>query len=148
MKKKTKKNQTTDCSSVSFSHYFEYSKKYEFIKMAKNGAETLPFFKETWDFIEESLEDDDRFISVLIPFMTFYLHIALLESNKELREKYIWGIWYYLKLDEPMLISHFQKESEKLVQEVEQQILQILKNDYSDFLKAQSKRTNDNTVIK
>ncbi len=148
MKKKTKKNQTTVCPSVSFSHYLKYSKQYEFIKMAKNGAETLPYFKEIWDFIEESLEDDDRYINALIPFMNFCLQIALLENNKELREKYIWGIWYYLKLDEPILICHFKKESERLVQEVDQQILQIVKNDYAAFLKSQEKKTNDNTVIK
>ena len=80
--------------------------------------------------------------------MTFYLHTAMLEENKELREKYIWGIWYYLKLDEPMLICHFQKESEKLLQEVDQQILQIVKDDYPDFLKYQEEKNNDNTVIK
>ena len=148
MKKKTKKNQTPDCQTMSFSEYLKFSKEYEFIKMAKDGAKTLPFFKETWDFIEKNLEEDDRYINVLIPFMTFYLHTAMLEEDKELREKYIWGIWYYLKLDEPMLICHFQKESEKLLEEVDQQILQIVKDDYPDFLKYQEERNNDNTVIK
>ena len=148
MKKKTKKNQTPDCQTMSFGEYLKFSKEYEFIKMAKDGAKTLPFFKETWDFIEKNLEEDDRYINVLIPFMTFYLHTAMLEEDKELREKYIWGIWYYLKLDEPMLICHFQKESEKLLEEVDQQILQIVKDDYPDFLKYQEERNNDNTVIK
>ena len=95
MKKKTKKNQTTDCLTVPFSNYLKFSKEYEFIKMAKNGADTLPFFKETWDFIEKNLENDDRYINVLIPFMTTYLHLAMLEEDKKLREKYIWSIWYY-----------------------------------------------------
>ena len=148
MKKKTKKNQTPDCQTMSFGEYLKFSKEYEFIKMAKDGAKTLPFFKETWDFIEKNLENDDRYINVLIPFMTTYLHIAMLEENKKLREKYIWSIWYYLKLDEPMLICHFQKESEKLLQEVDQQILQIVKYDYPDFLKYQEEKNNDNTVIK
>ena len=148
MKKKTKKNLHVDTPTVSFKDYVNGSKEFEFIKMAKNGAKTLPFFKETWDFIERNLENDDRYINVLIPFMTFYLHTAMLEEDKELREKYIWGIWYYLKLDEPMLICHFQKESEKLLQEVDQQILQIVKYDYPDFLKYQEEKNNDNTVIK
>ena len=148
MKKKTKKNQTTDCPTVSFSDYLKFSKEYEFIKMTKKGAKTLPFFKETWDFIEKNLEEDDRYINALIPFMSFYLNVAMLEEDKELREKFIWGIWYYLKLDEPMLICHFQKESEKLLQEVDQQILQIVKYDYPDFLKYQEEKNNDNTVIK
>lgn len=140
MKKKTRKNQRTDRPYVSFSDYLKHSKKFEFIKMAKNGAETLPFFKDTWSFIEKNLDENDSYINALIPFMTFYLHIAMLEENKELREKYIWGIWYYLKLDEPLLISRFQKESEKLVQEVDQQILQILKNDYHGFLEWQNEK--------
>ena len=148
MKKKNKKNQTTDCLTVSFSEYVKYSKDYEFIKMVKKGAKTLPFFKETWDFIEKNLEEDDRYINVLIPFMTFYLHTAMLEEDKALREKYIWGIWYYLKLDEPMLICHFQKESQELLQEVDRQLIQILKDDYPDFLKYQEEKNNDNTVIK
>ena len=148
MKKKTKKNQTTDCLTVSFSEYVKYSKDYEFIKMAKKGADTLPFFKETWDFIEKNLEKDDRYINALIPFMSFYLNVAMLEEDKELREKHIWGIWYYLKLDEPMLICHFQKESQELLQEVDRQLIQILKDDYPDFLKYQEEKNNDNTVIK
>ena len=148
MKKKNKKIQTTDCPTVSFSDYLKFSKEYEFIKMTKKGAKTLPFFKETWDFIEKNLEKDDRYINALIPFMSFYLNVAMLEEDKELREKYIWGIWYYLKLDEPMLVCHFQKESEKLLQEVDQQILQIVKYDYPDFLKYQEEKNNDNTVIK
>ena len=148
MKKKNKKNQTTDCLTVSFSEYVKYSKDYEFIKMVKKGADTLPFFKETWDFIEKNLEEDDRYINALIPFMSFYLNVAMLEGDKELREKFIWGIWYYLKLDEPLLICHFQKESEKLLHEVDLQIYQILCDDYSDFLKYQEEKNNDNTVIK
>ena len=147
-KKKTKKNQTTDGLTVPFSNYLKFSKEYEFIKMTKNGADTLPFFKETWDFIEKNLENDDRYINVLIPFMTTYLHIAMLEEDKKLREKYIWSIWYYLKLDEPMLVCHFQKESEELRQEVDRQLLQILKKDYPDFLKYQEEKNNENTVIK
>ena len=148
MKKKTKKNQTTDCLTVPFSNYLKFSKEYEFIKMAKNGADTLPFFKETWDFIEKNLENDDRYINVLIPFMTTYLHIAMLEKDKKLREKYIWSIWYYLKLDEPMLVCHFQKESEELIQKVDQQHLQILKDDYPEFLEELEEKKKDNTVIK
>jgi hypothetical protein len=148
MKKKTKKNQTTDCLTVPFSNYLKFSKEYEFIKMAKNGADTLPFFKETWDFIEKNLENDDRYINVLIPFMTTYLHIAMLEEDKKLREKYIWSIWYYLKLDEPLLICHFQKESEQLILEVEQQIHQILEGDYPEFLEVLEEKKKDNTVIK
>ena len=148
MKKKNKKNQTTDCLTVSFSEYVKYSKDYELIKMAKKGADTLPFFKETWDFIEKNLEEDDRYINVLIPFMTFYLHTAILEEDKELREKHIWGIWYYLKLDEPLLICHFQKESEQLILEVEQQIHQILEGDYPEFLEVVKEKKKDNTVIK
>ena len=148
MKKKTKKNQTTDCLTVSFSEYVKYSKDYELIKMAKKGADTLPFFKETWDFIEKNLENDDRYINVLIPFMTTYLHIAMLEEDKKLREKYIWSIWYYLKLDEPLLICHFQKESEQLILEVEQQIHQILEGDYPEFLEVVKEKKKDNTVIK
>lgn len=148
MKKKNKKIQTTDCPTVSFSDYLKFSKEYEFIKMTKKGAKTLPFFKETWDFIEKNLEEDDRYINALIPFMSFYLNVAMLEEDKELREKYIWGIWYYLKLDEPMLVCHFQKESEELIQKVDQQLLQILKDDYPDFLKYQEEKNNDNTVIK
>ena len=148
MKKKNKKNQTTDCLTVSFSEYVKYSKDYKFIKMAKKGADTLPFFKESWDFIEKNLEKDDRYINALIPFMSFYLNVAMLEEDKELREKFIWGIWYYLKLDEPLLICHFQKESEKLLHEVDLQIYQILCDDYSDFLKYQEEKNNDNTVIK
>ena len=148
MKKKNKKNQTTDCLTVSFSDYLKFSKEYEFIKMTKKGAKTLPFFKETWDFIEKNLEEDDRYINALIPFMSFYLNVAMLEEDKELREKHIWGIWYYLKLDEPMLVCHFQKESEELRQEVDRQLLQILKKDYPDFLKYQEEKNNENTVIK
>ena len=148
MKKKNKKIQTTDCPTVSFSDYLKFSKEYEFIKMTKKGAKTLPFFKETWDFIEKNLEEDDRYINALIPFMSFYLNVAMLEEDKELREKFIWGIWYYLKLDEPLLICHFQKESEKLLHEVDLQIYQILCDDYSDFLKYQEEKNNDNTVIK
>ena len=148
MKKKNKKIQTAVCPTVSFSEYVKYSKDYEFIKMAKKGADTLPFFKESWGFIEKNLEEDDRYINVLIPFMTFYLHTAILEEDKELREKHIWGIWYYLKLDEPMLVCRFQKESEELLQEVDHQLLQILKDDYPDFLKYQEEKNNDNTVIK
>ena len=148
MKKKNKKIQTTDCPTVSFSDYVKFSKEYEFIKMTKKGAKTLPFFKETWDFIEKNLEEDDRYINALIPFMSFYLNVAMLEEDKELREKHIWGIWYYLKLDEPMLICHFQKESQELLQEVDRQLIQILKDDYPDFLKYQEEKNNDNTVIK
>ena len=148
MKKKNKKIQTTDCPTVSFSDYLKFSKEYEFIKMTKKGAKTLPFFKETWDFIEKNLEKDDRYINALIPFMSFYLNVAMLEEDKELREKHIWGIWYYLKLDEPMLVCHFQKESEELRQEVDRQLLQILKKDYPDFLKYQEEKNNENTVIK
>ena len=148
MKKKNKKIQTTDCPTVSFSDYLKFSKEYEFIKMTKKGAKTLPFFKETWDFIEKNLEEDDRYINALIPFMSFYLNVAMLEEDKELREKHIWGIWYYLKLDEPMLVCHFQKESEELRQEVDRQLLQILKKDYPDFLKYQEEKNNENTVIK
>ena len=59
MKKKNKKIQTAVCPTVSFSEYVKYSKDYELIKMAKKGADTLPFFKETWDFIEKNLEEDD-----------------------------------------------------------------------------------------
>ena len=148
MKKKTKKNQTPDCQTMSFGEYLKFSKEYEFIKMAKDGAKTLPFFKETWDFIEKNLENDDRYINVLIPFMTTYLHIAMLEEDKKLREKYIWSIWYYLKLDEPLLICHFQKESEQLILEVEQQIHQILEGDYPEFLEVVKEKKKDNTVIK
>ena len=148
MKKKTKKNQTTDCLTVPFSNYLKFSKEYEFIKMAKNGADTLPFFKETWDFIERNLENDDRYINVLIPFMSYNLHLAMLEEDKKLREKYIWSIWYYLKLDEPLLICHFQKESEQLILEVEQQIHQILEGDYPEFLEELEEKKKDNTVIK
>ena len=148
MKKKNKKIQTTDCPTVSFSDYLKFSKEYKFIKMAKKGADTLPFFKETWDFIEKNLEEDDRYINALIPFMSFYLNVAMLEGDKELREKFIWGIWYYLKLDEPLLICHFQKESEKLLHELDLQIYQILCDDYSDFLKSQKEKKKDNTVIK
>ena len=148
MMKKNKKIQTTDCPTVSFSDYLKFSKEYKFIKMAKKGADTLPFFKESWDFIEKNLEKDDRYINALIPFMSFYLNVAMLEEDKELREKHIWGIWYYLKLDEPMLVCHFQKESEELRQEVDRQLLQILKKDYPDFLKYQEEKNNENTVIK
>ena len=148
MKKKTKKNQTAVCPTVSFSDYVKFSKEYEFIKMTKKGAKTLPFFKETWDFIEKNMEKDDRYINVLIPFMTFYLHTAILEEDKELREKHIWGIWYYLKLDEPMLVCRFQKESEELLREVDQQLLQILKEDYPDFLKYQEEKNNEHTIIR
>ena len=148
MKKKTKKNLHVDTPTVSFKDYVNGSKEFEFIKMAKNGAKTLPFFKETWDFIERNLENDDRYINVLIPFMTTYLHIAMLEKDKKLREKYIWSIWYYLKLDEPLLICHFQKESEQLILEVEQQIHQILEGDYPEFLEELEEKKKDNTVIK
>ena len=148
MKKKTKKNLHVDTPTVSFKDYVNGSKEFEFIKMAKNGADTLPFFKETWDFIEKNLENDDRYINVLIPFMTTYLHIAMLEEDKKLREKYIWSIWYYLKLDEPLLICHFQKESEQLILEVEQQIHQILEGDYPEFLEELEEKKKDNTVIK
>ena len=148
MKKKTKKNLHVDTPTVSFKDYVNGSKEFEFIKMAKKGADTLPFFKETWDFIEKNLENDDRYINVLIPFMTTYLHIAMLEEDKKLREKYIWSIWYYLKLDEPLLICHFQKESEQLILEVEQQIHQILEGDYPEFLEELEEKKKDNTVIK
>lgn len=149
MKKKNKKIQTAVCPTVSFSDYVKFSKEYEFIKMTKKGAKTLPFFKETWDFIEKNMEKDDRYINVLIPFMTFYLHIAILEEDKELREKFIWGIWYYLKFDESMLICHFLEESEKLIQEVDQQIIQILRDDYSEFLESQEEeKKNDHTIIR
>ena len=148
MKKKNKKIQTTDCPTVSFSDYLKFSKEYEFIKMTKKGAKTLPFFKETWDCIEKNLEEDDKYINALIPFMSFYLNVAMLEEDKELREKYIWGIWYYLKLDEPLLICHFQKESEQLILEVEQQIHQILEGDYPEFLEELEEKKKDNTVIK
>ena len=47
MKKKNKKIQTAVCPTVSFSEYVKYSKDYELIKMAKKGADTLPFFKES-----------------------------------------------------------------------------------------------------
>ena len=80
--------------------------------------------------------------------MTTYLHIAMLEEDKKLREKYIWSIWYYLKLDEPLLICHFQKESEQLILEVEQQIHQILEGDYPEFLEELEEKKKDNTVIK
>ena len=137
MKKKTKKNLHVDTPTVSFKDYVNGSKEFEFIKMAKNGAKTLPFFKETWDFIERNLENDDRYINVFIPFMSYNLHLAMLEDDKKLREKYIWSIWYYLKLDEPLLICHFQKESEQLILEADQQIHQILEGDYSEFLELQ-----------
>ena len=148
MKKKTKKNLHVDTPTVSFKDYVNGSKEFEFIKMAKNGAKTLPFFKETWDFIERNLENDDRYINVFIPFMSYNLHLAMLEDDKKLREKYIWSIWYYLKLDEPLLICHFQKESEQLILEADQQIHQILEGDYSEFLELQKEEKYNNTVIK
>ena len=80
--------------------------------------------------------------------MSYNLHLAMLEEDKKLREKYIWSIWYYLKLDEPLLICHFQKESEQLILEADQQIHQILEGDYSEFLELQKEEKYNNTVIK
>ena len=148
MKKKAKKNLRTDYQSVSFKQFVADYKESMFRDMARDGADMIPSFKETWDYIEENMEENDRFINVLIPFMFFYLNLILLEDNKEERKKHIWGIWYYLKLDEPLLICHFQKESEQLILEVEQQIHQILEGDYPEFLEVLEEKKKDNTVIK
>lgn len=135
MKKKTKKNLRTDYQSVSFKQFVADYKESMFRDMARDGADMIPSFKETWDYIEENMEENDRFINVLIPFMFFYLNLILLEDNKEERKKHIWGIWYYLKLDEPLFKYRFKEESEKLVQYVDRLVLKMIKEEYPAFLK-------------
>ncbi len=135
MKRKTKKNLRVDYSSKDFQDFVTESKNQLFIEMANYGTQTLPSFKKTWHMIEEGLEEDDRYINVLVSFISFSLSVVLLNNNKKQRDKYIWSLWYYLKLDEPLLKSRFKAESEKLVQEIDSMILQILKDEYPIYLK-------------
>ena len=135
MKKKTKKNLHVDYRSESFKKFVSDYKEGMFQDMSRDGAYIMPHFKETWDYIEECLEEDDRYINLLIPFMTFYLNLILLDDDKEERKKHIWGVWYYLKLDEPLFNYRFKEESEKLVQHVDSLVLKMIRDEYPDFLK-------------
>ena len=135
MKKKSKKNLHADYQSASFKKFVSDYKEGMFQDMSRDGAYIMPHFKETWDYIEECLEEDDRYINLLIPFMTFYLNLILLEEDKEERKKHIWGVWYYLKLDEPLFKYRFKEESEKLVQHVDRLVLKMIRDEYPAFLK-------------
>ena len=135
MKKKTKKNLHVDYQSESFKKFVSDYKEGMFQDMSRDGAYIMPHFKKIWDYIEEELEEDDRYINLLIPFMTFYLNLMLMDEDKEERKKHIWGVWYYLKLDEPLFNYRFKEESEKLVQRVDSLVLKMIRDEYPDFLK-------------
>ena len=88
MKKKAKKNLRTDYQSVSFKQFVADYKESMFRDMARDGADMIPSFKETWDYIEENMEENDRFINVLIPFMFFTLFLIVLQQDKVQVEKH------------------------------------------------------------
>ena len=135
MKKKSKKNLHADYQSVSFKQFVSDYKECMFRDMSRDGAYVMPHFKDTWDYLEENLEVDDRYINLLIPYMFFYLNLILLDDDKEERKKEIWGVWYYLKLDEPLFKYRFKEESEKLVQYVDSLVLEMIKDEYPAYIK-------------
>lgn len=115
--------------SVFDPEFFEYANK-RMEKVINSGKHAYNYKDEVYDDISENLVQDEKYLAVYIPYLTYKFNEALLIKKRWKRENEIWWIWKKLISDFTLIPFSLFLKTDSFPQQVIGAVTDILTRDY------------------